>query len=49
MQKQTIEFAIVQKNGVVAQIGRSGIIQPKPNFKGGSIKWHPDKPKEKKA
>ena len=46
-QKQTVEFATVTKNGVVQKIGRSSILQPKTNFKGGSIKWYPDRPKEK--
>lgn len=47
MQKQTIEFAIETKNGVVQQIGRSSILQPKTNFKGGSVKWYEDKLKKK--
>lgn len=48
MKTQTIEFAVVRKNGIITQIGRTGINQPKTNFKGGSIKWYPDKPKQKK-
>ena len=47
MQKQTVEFATTQKNGVITRIGRTGINQPKTNFKGGTIKWYPDKPKQK--
>lgn len=46
MQKQTIEFAVETKNGVF-RIGKSSILQPKTNFKGGSIKWYEDKPKKK--
>lgn len=48
MKAQTVEFAVVRKNGIITQIGRTGIVQPKPNFKGGSIKWYEDKPKAKK-
>ena len=49
MQKtQTMQFAVVKgKDGVIQQIGRSAILQPKPNFKGGSIKFYEDKPKQK--
>lgn len=46
MQEQTVEFAIETKNGVV-RIGKSLILQPKTNFKGGSVKWYEDKPKQK--
>lgn len=45
MKKQTVEFAITRKNGNITQIGRTGINQPKPNYKGGSVKWHKDKSK----
>lgn len=47
MSKQTVEFATVTKNGVVRKIGRSSIEQPQANFKGGSIKWYEDRPKQK--
>lgn len=49
MQKrQTMHFAVVKDSkGVIQQIGRSAILQPKPNFKGGSIKWYQDQPKLK--
>lgn len=46
MQKQTVEFAVTRKNGILTRIGRTGINQPKTNFKGGSIKWYEDKPKQ---
>ena len=46
MQTQTVEFAVVRKNGVVTQIGRSCIDKPKTNFRGGSVKWYEDKPKQ---
>lgn len=47
MQRQTVEFAITHKNGVITRIGRTGINQPKTSFKGGSVKWYEDKPKQK--
>ncbi len=46
MQKQTVEFAVIRKNGVITRIGKTSILQPKPNFKGGSIKWYEDKLKQ---
>ena len=46
-QKTTVEFATVTKNGAVQKIGKSSILQSKPNFKGGSVKWYPDRPKKK--
>lgn len=42
MDKQMVGFAIKTKNGIVSQIGRSTILQPKPQFKGGSVKWFDD-------
>ena len=48
MHTQTIQFATVTKNGVVRKVGRSTIVQPKTNFKGGSIKWYEDKKKADK-
>lgn len=47
MQKQTIEFAVKRNRGRITRIGRTGIPQPKPNFKGGTIKWYENKPKQK--
>lgn len=49
MQKQTMEFVVETKNGVVERIGKSSILQPKTNFKGSSIKWYEDKPKQKEG
>lgn len=46
MHKQTVEFATVHKNGIITGIGRTTINQPKTNFKGGSVKWYEDKPKQ---
>ena len=48
MQTQTIQFAVVTKNGVVQKVDKSTISQPKTNFKGGSIKWYEDKKKADK-
>ena len=42
MNKQTMYFATVKENGVITKIGRSTILQPKPQFKGGSVKWFDD-------
>lgn len=38
MKNQTMEFAVVAEKGIVTKIGRSTILQPEPQFKGGSIK-----------
>lgn len=46
MHKQTVEFAVTQGKGKITRIGRASIPQPKTNFKGGSIKWYEDKPKQ---
>ena len=46
MQKQTVEFAITRNNGIVTRIGRTSINQPKTNFKGGTVKFYEDKPKQ---
>ena len=49
MQKQTVEFAVKRDNGIITRVGRTGILQPKPNYKGNpdSVKWYEDKPKQK--
>lgn len=49
MQKQTVEFAVETKNGVVQRVGKSSILQPKTNFKGGSVKWYEDKLKSQEG
>lgn len=49
MRTQTVEFAVTRENGNITKIGRTSIAQPKPNFKGGTVKWYEDKPKEKKG
>jgi len=45
MHRQTVQFAITHNKGNVTRIGKASILQPKTNFKGGSIKWYEDKPK----
>ena len=46
MQKQTIQFAVESKDGVIQRIGRSSIYQPKTNYKDNGIKREEDKPKK---
>lgn len=46
MQTQTNEFAVETKNGTVQKVGKSIVLQPKTNFKGGAIKWYKDKTKQ---
>lgn len=49
MQKQTVEFAVKRDNGIITRVGRTGILQPRTNFKGGSdsVKWYEDKSRQK--
>ena len=42
MQNQTVEFAVEKKNGVVQEVGKSAILQPKTDFKGKGVKWFDD-------
>ena len=49
MQKQTVEFAVETKNGVVQRIGKSVVVTPAIKFKGGSVAWYEDKPKKKEG
>lgn len=46
MKTQTVEFAVTRKKGTITRVGRTSILQPKTNYKGGSIKWYKDKPKQ---
>lgn len=46
MQKQTIEFAVTRKSGIITRIGRTVINQPKTDFKDGSAKYYEDKRKQ---
>lgn len=45
MHRQTVQFAVTRNKGSITGIGRTSILQPRTNFKGGSIKWYNDKPK----
>lgn len=47
MQTQTVEFAVTRNNGTITRVGRTGINQPKANFKGGTVKRYEDKTKQK--
>ena len=43
MQKQTVEFAVeTAKDGVIRNIGKSTIIQPKTNYDGRKTRWFDD-------
>ena len=48
MDKTTLKFITVIKNGEVKHIGKSIIRQPEVKFVGGSIKWFDDKQLVKK-
>lgn len=45
MNTQILTIAVKRNNGVVTQIGRGYITQPRTNFKGGAVKRCQDKPK----
>lgn len=45
MHKQTIQFAVSRNNGIITRVGKTSILYPKTNFKGGSVKWLGDKTK----
>ena len=42
MQKQTVEFAVQTKGNVVQTVGKSVVLTPKTEFKGGEIKFFDD-------
>ncbi len=46
-QTKIAKFAVTKSNGIVTQIGRTIINQPRTNFSGGSVKWLKDKAKQK--
>lgn len=46
MHKQTVKFSVTRIGNTI-RTGRTSIYQPKANFKGGSIKWYEDNPKQK--
>ena len=44
MNKQTMQFAVVTKNGVVQRVGRSVVLQPKTNYQEKqATKWFDDR------
>lgn len=45
MHRQIVQFAIKRDNGIITRVGRTSILQPKANFKGGSVRFYKDKPK----
>ena len=47
MKTQTVEFAVTRNKSNITRVGRTSILQPKTNYKGGSTKWYKDKPKQK--
>ena len=42
MKKETIQFAVETKDGIVAQVGKSSISKPETNFNHKGIKWFDD-------
>ena len=43
---QTVEFAVTKDKGSITGIGKTGILLPKTNFNGGTVKWYEDKPRK---
>lgn len=41
--KQMIQHAVITKNNVIQQVGKSTTYQQKTNYKGNGIKWYEDK------
>lgn len=39
----TLQFAVCTADKKAVVIGRTSIMQPKPNFKGGNIRWFDDR------
>lgn len=48
MKKETVEFMVETKNGVVDRIGKSSISNPKTNFDHKGIKWFDDSKLQRK-
>ena len=42
MEKQKVEFAVVQKDGVIHRIGITQALVPEIQFKGGTTPWFDD-------
>lgn len=49
MKKQETRFAVKVENGVVKEVGKSYVYVPASKFTGGTIQWHEDKRKVRKA
>lgn len=49
MYRQTVEFVTTRKDGIITRIGRTGINQPKTNFKGGSVRFYQDRRKKQEG
>jgi len=43
---QTIEFAVTKDKGSITAIGKTGILLPKTNFSGETVRWYKDKPRQ---
>lgn len=46
MKAQTIEFVVRSRGGVVAEVGKSAVFQPKARYSGEPVKWYQEKPKQ---
>ena len=46
MRKVKVNFYVEVKNGIVKNIGGSGVNVPKAGFSGGHVKWHEYSPEE---
>ncbi|MDE6619177.1 MAG: hypothetical protein K2K74_01555 [Lachnospiraceae bacterium] len=43
---QIIEYAVTRDKGTITGIGKTGILLPKTNFNGGTVKWYEDKSRQ---
>lgn len=43
---QTVEFAVTRDKGSITEIGKTGVLLPKTNFNGGTVRWYEDKPRQ---
>ena len=43
---QTVEFAVTKDKRSITGIGKTGILLPKTNFNGGTVKWDEGKPRK---
>ena len=42
MEKQKVEFAVLQKDGVIQRVGVAHVLVPMIEFKGGTVPWFDD-------